>query len=104
MVIGMKRNVKKRKLDFKDRMIKRQSEEIESLKNKIEELNLKNEDEQELISSVEKFRGDMDDILKSISERRDKYDELISELLEMRKVMNAEVFKGRWKIIRWLLK
>lgn len=90
--------------DMKDRIIKRQSEEIDSLKSKIERLNLDSDKKDELIMSVESFRNEMDEILKDIDDKRDKYQNLVDELFEMRKAMDEEVFNGRWKLVRWLIK
>lgn len=101
--MGVRKKDSKRS-DMKDRIIKRQSEEIDSLKLKIEQLNLDSDKKDELIMSVESFRNEMDEILKDIDDKRDKYQNLVDELFEMRKAMDEEVFNGRWKLVRWLIK
>ena len=46
----------------------------------------------------------MEQIVEDIKSKCEVYDKLVGELTEMKKIMNEEVFKGRWNIIRFLLK
>lgn len=96
--------MKARKKDIKSEIIKRQSDEIESLKKSIEDLNITCEQKDELIGSIDGFRNDLIEVLKDLDDKRNKYNELINELTEMKKIMNREVFRGRWNLIRFLLK
>lgn len=96
--------MKARKKDIKSEIIKRQSDEIESLKKSIEDLNITCEQKDELIGSIDGFRNDLIDVLKDLDDKRDKYDTLISELMEMKNIINEEVFHKKWWLIRFLLK
>lgn len=101
MNASKKRN---RKSDVKSRIIERQTSEIESLKNKISELEIDCQDKDEIINSIDSLRMELDETVQGIKAKGEVYDRLIGELKEMKKIMNEEVFKNRWSLIRLLLK
>ena len=101
MNASKKRN---RKSDVKSRIIERQTNEIESLKNKISELEIDCQDKDEIINSIDSLRMELDEAVQGIKAKGEVYDRLIGELKEMKKIMNEEVFKNRWSLIRLLLK
>lgn len=43
-------------------------------------------------------------ILDDLKEKRKKYEDLIEELTTMKNIFNQSVFKGRWKLIKLLMK
>lgn len=96
--------MKARKKDIKSEIIKRQSDEIESLKKSIEDLNMTCEQKNAIINAIDGFRNDLIEVLQDLDDKRNRYGELINELTEMKRVMNKEVFKGRWNLVRFLLK
>lgn len=93
-----------RKSNIKSRIIERQTNEIESLKKRISELEIDCDEKDELISSIDSLRVEMEQIVEDIKSKGEVYDKLVGELTEMKKIMNEDVFKGRWNIIRFLLK
>lgn len=95
---------KKRYGRVKGSIIKYQSDEIKSLKRQINELNISNQKKDELINSVDGFQKELDNIVADLRAKKEEYNELINEVKTMRSVFNEEVFKGRWNIIKWLLK
>ena len=95
---------KKDGMEIKNRIIGRQSEEIQSLKDKISALEIDCKTEDDLIHSVDYVRNDMIAVIEDLKKQSKKYDELINELTEMKNTMNKIVFKKKWKLIRWLLK
>lgn len=95
---------KKRYGRVKGSIIKYQSDEIRSLKRQINELNISNQKKDELINSVDGFQKELDNIVADLRAKKEEYNELINEVKTMRSVFNEEVFKGRWNIIKWLLK
>lgn len=95
---------KNRRSDVKSRIIDRQANEIESLKRKISDLEIDCDKKDELINSIDSLRIEMDKAVKDIKHKGEAYDALIAELNEMKKIMNEEVFKGKWNIIRLLMK
>lgn len=96
--------MKARKKDIKSEIIKRQSDEIESLKKSIADLNMTCEQKDAIINAIDGFRNDLIEVLQDLDDKRNRYGELINELTEMKRVMNKEVFKGRWNLVRFLLK
>lgn len=93
-----------KKSDVKSRIIKKQSNEIESLKAKISELQISCEEKDELINSIEHLRNDLQATIEDLKKKGEEYDRLNADLMQMRKVLGQTVFKGRWKIIKWLMK
>ena len=51
-----------------------------------------------------KVKKELKDITKELRGKRSEYENLIKELREMKTVMNQRVFKGRWKLVRFLIK
>ena len=103
----MNKNFKKKrrkKSDLRGQIIKRQIDKIDSLKNDISKLKIDCEEKDKIINSVNSLRDDLIETIETLKAKGEEYDKLISDLKEMRKIMNQEVFKGRWKIIKWLLK
>lgn len=80
----------KKRYEAQTKIVTRQREEIESLKLKNEELERECEKKDELISSIEPMRSELK--------------ELIDELKEMKTIANKKLYKGRWKIIRFLIR
>lgn len=89
---------------MKSRIIKRQIDEIDSLKKKIADLEIDCKDKDEIIKSIDTLRIDFKETIDDIKRKGEAYDKLIDELTEMKKVMNEEVFKGRWNLVRLLIK
>jgi hypothetical protein len=100
----MNENTLKKRLDFQQKMIFRQSEQIEELKIQNEKLKLKLQEKDEIINSVAILK---DELVKNVADSK-KYKEefarLIDELRKMKEVINKEVFKGRWRLIKFLIK
>lgn len=99
----MKRNYQ-RDYEFQKKINTRQAEEIESLKTQVNTLTSLCEKKDEIINSVEPMRKELAENIKEIKEKKKEYNSLVNELKNMRKVMDEEFFKGRWKIVRWIIK
>lgn len=100
-----KRKNKRRKPNaITNSIIKRQSDEIKRLKKQIADLNVSCEKKDELLHSVDGLQKEMVDVVDGIKAKGDEYDKLIAELKLMRKALNKEVFKGRWPLVKWLIK
>lgn len=102
MKINKQRN--KRRDDLNKQIIKRKEFEIESLKEKISKLELDNNAKDELINSIDCLRDELKAITENLKKKSEEYDKLNSDLRQMKKVFNQEVFKGKWRIIRWLMR
>ena len=99
----MKRSYEK-KYEFQKKLTLKQSEEIKELESKIEELENKCKEKDKIINSIESLRNELMENINGAKESREKYEDLVSELIEMKKVMNQTVFKKKWKLIRFLMK
>lgn len=94
----------KKKPDIKNRTILNQIDKIDKLEKTISELEISCEEKDKVIASINVLRDDLFTVINQLKKKSDEYDVLIADLMEMRKVMNQTVFKGRWKLIRLLLK
>ena len=99
----MNKYSKNKKSDYKSQIINRQIDEIEHLKQEISKLEIDCEEKNKLINSIDSLRNDLVSVIDELKNKRQEYDKLITELYEMKSVMNQTVFKGRWKLIRLLL-
>lgn len=99
-----KKNVNDKKYDLQNQIIQRKNNEIESLKSKISKLEIDCETKDELINSIESLRLELKEIVVDLDTIRNEYNTLVSDLMQMRKVFNQEVFHGRWRVIKWLMK
>lgn len=105
----MKKNRRKtnryeKKYETQKKIVLRQLDEIEKLKSSISELEIDSEKRTELIDSITDIRTELYEIIDDLSERREEYTRLIEDLRQMKMVMNQTVFKGKWRLIKLLLR
>ena len=93
-----------KRLAFQQKMINRQSEQIEKLKSENEKLTLECQKKDELINSVTPLRNELTENINEVKKKKKEFDELIQELKKMKSIINKEVYKGRWWLIKWLIK
>lgn len=94
----------KRRLEFQQKMISRQSEQIEELKSQIEKLKLEIEDKDMVIRSVEPMRNELAQNVTDIKKYKDEYRSLVNEIRKMKEIINQEVYRGRWRLVKFLIK
>lgn len=105
----MKKNRRKtnryeKKYETQKKIVLRQLDEIEKLKSSISELEIDSEKRTELIDSITDIRTELYEVIDDLSERREEYIRLIEDLRQMKMVMNQTVFKGKWRLIKLLLR
>ena len=94
----------KKRLEFQQKMISRQSEQIESLKSEIENLKLKYKEKDETINSVSNLRNELTENINEVKKHKEEYKSLIEELKKMKEIINQEVYRGRWRLVKFLIK
>lgn len=94
----------KKRFEFQQKIISRKSQEVEDLKSEIKELKQKIKEKDEIINSVEDIRKEMAENSNEYRKNKNKYEKLIQELKHMRKIMDKEVYKNRWWLIKLLIK
>ena len=94
----------KKRLDFQQKIINRQSEQIDNLKFKIEKLENELIEKDKIIHSVEPMRKEMTENIKEQKRLKKEYKQLIQELKKMKSIVNQEVYRGRWWLMKLLLK
>lgn len=105
----MKKNRRKtnryeKKYETQKKIVLRQLDEIEKLKSSISELEIDSEKRTELIDSITDIRTELYEVINDLSERREEYTRLIEDLKQMKMVMNQTVFKGKWRLVKLLLR
>ena len=93
-----------KKIELQQKIISRQSEEIESLKSQVEDLKLECKNKDELITSVSSLKNMLVANLKDIEKYKEEYRKLIEELRKMKEVIDKNVYKGKWRLIKFLIK
>ena len=93
-----------RKFEFQKKLISKQSEQIDELKSRIQELELKCEEKDKEIMSVSSLKEELEKNVDEIKEYRKCYMKLLEEIRTMKEVINKEVYKGKWSIIKFLIK
>lgn len=101
---GESMNVDKKRNDRKSRIISRQVDEIDKLKQTISDLEISCQEKDELIGSIDALLSDMKETVNGIKKKSDEYDKLVDELKQMKKIMNEEVFNNKWWLIKFLLR
>lgn len=94
----------KKKLEIQNKLIARQSEQIENLKSQIQTLQLKCDEKDEIINSVSSLRDELTQNVAEIKQYKQQYKELIEELRKMKTILNQEIYKGKWKLVQFLIK
>ena len=105
----MKKNRRKtnryeKKYETQKKIVLRQLDEIEKLESSISELEIDSEKRTELIDSITDIRTELYEVIDDLSERREEYTRLIQDLRQMKMVMNQNVFKGKCRLIKLLLR
>ena len=93
-----------KRLKFQEKMISNQSKTIESLKSQIVALKLESNAKDELIESVDSLRKEFIKDTEEVKRCKEQYKKLIQELKDMKKILNQEIYKGRWSLIKFLIK
>lgn len=94
----------KKRIKFQNELISRQLEQVESLKSQISKLELELQKKDDIINSVANLK---DELIKDISEvkkYKDEYKKLIGELRKMKEILNQTAYKGKWRLVKFLIK
>lgn len=94
----------KKRLDFQQKMISRQSEQIEDLKLQIEKQKLELEEKDEIINSVAHLREELSQNVAESKKYKEKYERLVDEVKLMKDILDREIFNNRWWLVRLLAK
>ena len=94
----------KKRLDFQQKMISRQSEQIEDLKLQIERQKSELEEKDEIINSVSHLRKELSQNVEESKKYKEKYEKLVDEVKLMKDTFNREIFNNRWWLVRILVK
>ncbi len=93
-----------KRLDFQKKIIDGKSKEIESLKSEIENLKVQLEEKDRIIHSVDSLRDELAQNVSEIKKYKEQYCKLVSELKKMKNIVNEDVYKNRWWLIKHLIK
>ena len=91
-----------KRFEIQQKMISRQSEQIEDLKSQVRRLQLEIEEKNKVIDSIEPMRKELAHNIAITKQYKNEFKSLIEEVRIMKNIINQEVYKGRWKIIKLL--
>ena len=94
----------KKKIELQNKIISRQSEQIDDLKSQNEALKLECKKKDELIDSVSFLKDELSKNVEDAKKYKKEYKALIEELRKMKEIINQEVYKGKWWLIKLLIK
>lgn len=93
-----------KKFELQKKIISRQSEQIENQNAQIAKLKLEIEEKDNIIASVAHLKDELIKKNNDIDKYKKEFKELITELRQMKEIINQEMYKGRWRIIKFLMK
>lgn len=93
-----------KKYKLQEKLIQRQTEQINNLKQQIEALKLELEKKDKAINSVAFLKEELTKKAEDIDEHEKEYKKLIDELRQMKEILNQTVYKGRWWLVKFLIK
>lgn len=102
--IEMNEKKYKRRIEFQQKVISRQSEQIDDLKSEIEKLKNEIKEKDQIINSVAPLRDELTANVNEVKKYKKEYKKLIQELRKMKSIVDQEVYKKRWWLIKLLLK
>lgn len=94
----------KKKYELQNKMISRQIKQIESLKLQVNNLNLELKKKDEIIGSIDLLRSELAQNVSEINKYKEEYKNLVEELRKMKEVINKTYYKGKWSLIKLLIK
>lgn len=94
----------KKRYEFQKKVNARQSEEIESLKTQIDALVAICDEKDKVIESVDFLKSEFTENVDELKKKKNEYDALIEEIKKMKNIINQTVYKGRWKLVKFLIK
>lgn len=87
----------KKRLDFQQKLISKQSQRIKDLESELEEKN-------KIIDSVSDLRNELKRNVAESMKYKEEYEKLVDELKLQRDTFDKEVFNSRWWLIRLFVK
>lgn len=87
----------KKRLDFQQKLISKQSQIIKDLESELEE-------KSKIIDSVSDLRDELKQNVVESKKYKDEYEKLVNDLKLQRDIFDKDVFNNRWWLIRLLVK
>lgn len=94
----------KNKIESQNKIILRQSEQIKTLNAQVAKLKLEIEKKDNIINSVAFLKDELIQKNKDIDKHREEYRVLINELRKMKEIFNQEIYKGKWWLVKLLIR
>lgn len=94
----------KKKYELQNKTVLKQFERIKLLESENEKLKLESKKKDELINSVSSLRDELFQGVNNIKNYEKEYKDLVEELRKMKKIINQTVYKGKWRLVKFLIK
>lgn len=94
----------KNKIELQQKTISRQQQQIEELELQVRNLKLEIEEKNMIINSTSSLRKELSDNVDKIKNYKEEYHKLIKEIRKMKEVLDMEIYKGKWKLVKFLIR
>ena len=94
----------KKKYELQSKAVSRLSKQIESLNSENKKLRLELEEKEQIINSTSSLRDELAQNVGQIKKHKEEYERLVKELRKMKEIVNQEVYKGKWRLVKFLIK
>lgn len=92
------------KIESQNKLILRQSKQINNLKLRIEYLESECAKKDETINSIKPLKEELMACVNRVKQYKKELEKLIEELRNMKEIINQEVYKGKWRLVKFLIK
>lgn len=93
-----------KRLEMQNKLITRQSEQIKDLEQQVRDLQLEIEEKNKIIFSIEPMREEMAKHIAEVKKCKVEFESLTNEVRKMKDVLNETVYKGRWNVVKLLIR
>lgn len=94
----------RKKQDLKSRTIQRQANQIKDMQKEINRLETRCKEQEEEIGSMAYMHDEMASLISELREKVKEYNSHLDEIKKMKAVFNKDLFKGRWSLVKLLVK
>lgn len=94
----------RKKQDLKSRTIQRQANQIKDMQKEIDRLETRCKEQEKELGSMAYMHDEMASLISELREKVKEYNSYLDEIKKMKAVFNKDLFKGRWNLVKFLVK
>lgn len=90
--------------DVKSKIIQKQADEIKFLEEEVANLKVMCEEKDKIINSISPLREELQSLIDEAKSKMSDYDAGVAEVKKMKKIFDEELYRGRWNLVKLLIK